>query len=34
MKFFDKNAERQGKVFEFKYKNETQLIKNEIMFKN
>lgn len=23
MKFFEKTAERQGKVFEFKYKNET-----------
>lgn len=27
MKFFEKNADRQGKVFEFKYKNETQKIK-------
>ena len=30
MTFFEKNAERQGKVFEFKYKNETGMIKNEI----
>lgn len=27
MKYFDKTAERQGKVFEFKYKNETECIK-------
>ena len=27
MRFVDKNAERQGKVFEFKFKNETAFIK-------
>ena len=30
MKYFERNAERQGKVFEFKYKNETEQIKAEI----
>ena len=30
MKFFEKNAERQGKVFEFKYKNETNMMKDEL----
>ena len=30
MKYFDKTAERQGKVFEFKYKNETECIKTQI----
>jgi phosphoribosylformylglycinamidine (FGAM) synthase PurS component len=34
MKYFEKNAERQGKVFEFKYKNETEQIKDEIIRKN
>jgi hypothetical protein len=28
LKCFEKIAERQGKVFEFKYKNETEQIKN------
>jgi phosphoribosylformylglycinamidine (FGAM) synthase PurS component len=34
MKFFEKNAERQGKVFEFKYRNETEQIKDEIIRTN
>jgi len=34
MKYFQKLAERQGKVFEFRYKNETEQIKIELSRKN
>lgn len=30
MKGIDKNAERQGKVFEFKYKKETEIMIKEL----